>query len=238
MCSDRIEVLPLNILHFPERLVNIPCTDDIVCVRVVIGQRAVIPDDVGSGTSAVGCGRIILLDGLYVLEQHNVGKANLILSHGHGGVQLLGEYQEASVNAVGLGDKGMPPFPINQMADIIPDARRSVAQIRRALLVQQHHPATIQIRTEVIFQMRDIVAHIVAVFVLAPLQRVVQSRHQIPMGLKAVFQVGADLLDHLLHLIGALVNRQFHQGCAHVAYAPRQRQNQNQRKHDRQKKFR
>ena len=238
MRLDRIEALPPNILRFPERLVNIARAEDIVRVRVIIGQRAVVPDDVGSGASAVGCGRIILLDGPYVLEQHNVGKANLFFSHGHGRVQLLGEYQKAPVNAVGLGDKGMPPFPVHQVADIIPDARRPVAQIRRALLVQQHHPAAIQIRTEVIFQMRDIVAHVAAVFIAAPLQRVVQPRHQIPVGLKAVFQVGADLLDHLLHLAGALVDRQLHQSCAHAVHAPRQGQSQNQRKRDGQENLR
>ena len=55
------------------------------------------------------------------------------------------------------------------------------------------------------------------------------------MGLKAAYQVGADLRDHFLQLIGALVDCQLHQGVAHVADAPKQRHQKNDRQRDGQK---
>ena len=131
----------------------------------------------------------------------------------------------------------MPLLPVDQMVDIVPDARRAVAQVRRALLIQQHDPAAIQRRAKIAFQMRDALAHIHVARKVASLHGVVESGYQIPVGLQAAAQVGADLRDHLLQLIGALVDRQLHQGAAHVVDAPHQRQHQNHRKRHGQKVF-
>ena len=99
---DHIKGPPLNILRFPQGLVNIPGADHIILVRVKIGQGAVLLDDVGSRLAAVGGGGIILLRGLDILQQHNMGKANITLSHRDGRIQFLGKNQKASINCVGF----------------------------------------------------------------------------------------------------------------------------------------
>ena len=96
------------------------------------------------------------------------------------------------------------------MDDIIPDAGRAIAQIRCTLLIQKHYPTSIQIRTEIIFHMRDAVGHILTVLEMIPLCGIIESSHQIPMGLKAAVQICLNLCDHFLQLIGTLLNRQLH----------------------------
>ena len=104
----------------------------------------------------------------------------------------------------------MPFFAVQQMADIIPDARRTIAQIRCTLLVQKHHPTSIQIRAEIIFYMSYVIGHVLTVLEMTSLYGVIQSCHQIPMGLKTAVQICLNLGDHFLQLIGTLLNRQLH----------------------------
>ena len=234
---DHVKTPPLNIIRFLQRLVNIPGANDIAIVRVVIGQNSVLLDDIGGRAAAVGRGGIILLHGSDILQQHDMGKADMLLSHGDGGIQFLRKHQKASINCVGFRNKGMAFFFVQQMADIIPDTCGAIAQIRRALLIQKHHPASIQIRAEIIFHMDDMIRHILDVFEMISLYCVIQSFHQIPMGLKTAVQICLNLGDHFLQLIGTLLNRQLHQLAAQVAYAQRQRNQQDDYKRDGQKIF-
>lgn len=80
---------PLNILRFFQCLVNIPGTNNIGTVCIKIGQCSVLLDNVGRRLAAVGRGGIILFHGLNILQQHDMGKADMILPHRDGGIQFL-----------------------------------------------------------------------------------------------------------------------------------------------------
>ena len=56
-----------------------------------------------------------------------MGKADMILAQRDGGIQFLRENQKASVNRIRLRNEGVPLFPVQKMADVIPDARGPVA---------------------------------------------------------------------------------------------------------------
>ena len=220
---DLVKAAPLHILHLFQRLEHIPGADGVIRLRVKIGQRSVAFEKVGRRAAAVGLGGVILLHGLDVLQKHHMGKAHMVLPHGDGGIQFPRKHQKAAVNVVGFRDKGMLPAPVYQMADVVPDAHRPVAEIRGALRVQQHHPATVQIGAEHLFQKDDVFTQRLLRFKMLSLHRIVQSFHQVPVGLKAAGQVGLDLGDHFLQLTGTFLHGQLHQGFSHEEYARHQR---------------
>ena len=164
-----------------------------------------------------------------------MGKAYILLSHRDGGIQFLRKHQKASIDRVGFRYKGMSLFPVQQMADIIPNTCRTIAQIRSSLLIQKHHPTSIQIRTEIIFHMRYVIRHIPTVHEMISLCSVIQPCHQIPMGLKAAVQIRLNLSDHFLQLVGTLLNCHFHQVSTHKEYPGSQNKCQNDRKRSGQK---
>ena len=53
-------------------------------------------------------------------------------------------------------------------------------------------------------------AQFLAALEMASLYRVVQSCHQIPVGLQAAVQIGLNLGDHFLQLVGTLLDCQLH----------------------------
>ena len=110
-------------------------------------------------------------------------------------------------------------FPVDQMADIVPYAHRAIMEIRCALRIQKHHPASIHIRAEHLFQTRDAAAQFLSVFKMLPLYSVVKSCRQIPMGLKTTLQICLNLSYHFLQLVGTFLESQLHQGIAHKNYA-------------------
>ena len=76
-------------LRFFKCFEDIPRSDDIGVLSVVICQCAVFLDDIGGRVSAVGLRGIVFFQGRDILQQDQMGKACVIFPHCDGALQLL-----------------------------------------------------------------------------------------------------------------------------------------------------
>ena len=220
-------------LHLLQDLEDVIGLDGAALGDAVVHPGAVAFQDIGLAPVSVGRAVVILAEGIHILEQDGVGKADVPRLKRL--LQLLHKGPVAALVDVGVGNEGVALLPAGELADVHPDAVLSLRVVAVPPAVQQHQLGAVLLHAQKPFQHGDAGDRILLRLRSPGLQQVHRGGQIIPVGVQRVAQVHLHLSGNLIELGGPLLENPVLQVTGKIQ-AARQRKQQQTGRHPRRQR--